>query len=62
MKSRGFLPTETRIFPDKIFINNNLYNDWVPDNDDFFLIRKRINQKIQMKPNWHRKTIYIISN
>ena len=62
MKSRGFSPTETRMFPDKIFINNNLYNDWVPDNDDLLLIRKRINQKIQMKPNWYRKTKNIIPN
>ena len=61
MKSRGFVPMETRMFPDKIFINNDLYNDWVPDNDDFLLIRKRINQKIQMKPNWYRKTNYITS-
>ena len=61
MKSRGFAPMETRMFPDKIFINNDLYNDWVPDNDDFLLIRKRINQKIQMKPNWYRKTNYINS-
>lgn len=61
MKSRGFAPMETRMFPDKIFINNDLYNDWVPDNDDFLLIRKRINQKIQMKPNWYRKTNYITS-
>ena len=61
MKSRGFAPMETRMFPDKIFINNDLYNDWVPDNDNFLLIRKRINQKIQMKPNWYRKTNYITS-
>lgn len=61
MKSRGFAPMEARMFPDKIFINNDLYNDWVPDNDDFLLIRKRINQKIQMKPNWYRKTNYITS-
>ena len=62
MKSRGFAPMEARMFPDKIFINNNLYNDWVPDNDDLLLIRKRINQKIQMKPNWYRKTKNIIPN
>ena len=43
MKSRGFSPAETSMFPDKIFINNNLYNDWVPDNDDLLLLRKRIN-------------------
>ena len=58
MKKRGFSPSDNRTFPDKIFINNNLYNDWMPDRDDLLLIRKRINQKIKMKPNWYRKTNY----
>ena len=58
MKKRGFSPSDNRTFPDKIFINNNLYNDWMPCRDDLLLIRKRINQKIKMKPNWYRKTNY----
>ena len=58
MKKRGFSPSDNRTFPDKIFINNNLYNDWMPDRDDLLLIRKRINQKIKMKPNCYRKTNY----
>ena len=58
MKKRGFSPSDNRTFPDKIFINNNLYNDWMPDGEDLLLIRKRINQKIKMKPNWYRKTNY----
>ena len=58
MKKRGFSPSDSRNFPDDIFIKNNLYNDWMPDRKDLLLIRKRINQKIKMKPNWYRKTNY----
>ena len=58
MKRRGFSPSDSRNFPDDIFIKNNLYNDWIPDRKDLLLIRKRINQKIKMKPNWYRKTNY----
>ena len=57
MKSRGFKPDENRIFPKDIFIMNNLFNDWEPNQSDIKIIRKRINEKIAMKPSWYRKTI-----
>ena len=56
MKSRGFKPDENRIFPKDIFIMNNLFNDWEPNQSDIKIIRKRINKKIAMKPGWYRKT------
>ena len=56
MKSRGFKPDENRIFPKDIFILNNLFNDWEPNQIDIKIIRKRINEKIAMKPSWYRKT------
>jgi len=56
MKSRGFNPDKTRKFPTKIFKDNNLYNDWMPNLDDLHIIRRRISEKIAMKPNWYRKT------
>ena len=56
MKSRGFKPDENRIFPTDIFIMNNLFNDWEPNQSDIKIIRKRINEKIAMKPSWYRKT------
>ena len=56
MKSRGFKPDEKRIFPKDIFIMNNLFNDWEPNQSDIKIIRKRINEKIAMKPSWYRKT------
>ena len=56
MKKRGFKPDIKRKFPKDIFINNNLYNDWMPQIDDYKVIRQRIEEKIAMKPHWYRKT------
>ncbi len=56
MKRRGFKPDKKRIFPKEIFIDNNLYNDWMPQIDDYKVIRQRIEEKIAMKPHWYRKT------
>ena len=57
MKLRGFNPDMKRKFPKDIFINNNLYNDWSPNQNDIKIIRQRISEKIALKPNWYRKTI-----
>ena len=35
---------------------NELYQDWHPKEKDFQLIRERIKQKINQKPNWYRWT------
>ncbi len=56
MIKRGFSPNNNRKFPKEIFIENDLYNDWIPNPKDFSIIRKRINQKIKQKPKWYRKT------
>jgi len=56
MKNRGFKPDDNRKFPKEIFIENNLFNDWEPNQNDIKLIKKRIKEKIDMKPNWYRKT------
>tara|TARA_B100000029_G_scaffold514609_1_gene618101 strand:+ start:1582 stop:1986 length:405 start_codon:yes stop_codon:yes gene_type:complete len=56
MKNRGFKPDDNRKFPKEIFIENNLFNDWKPNQNDIKLIKKRIKEKIDMKPNWYRKT------
>ena len=57
MKLRGFNPDKERKFPKDIFINNNLYNDWSPNQKDIKIIRQRISEKIALKPTWYRKTI-----
>tara|TARA_Y100001970_G_scaffold219373_1_gene269154 strand:+ start:258 stop:671 length:414 start_codon:yes stop_codon:yes gene_type:complete len=57
MKKRGFNPDTKRKFPKNIFIENNLYNDWLPNLKDYKIIKERIKSKIKEKPNWYRKTI-----
>ncbi len=56
MKRRGFKPDKTRVFPMSVFVDNGLYNDWMPTMEDYKIIRQRIEEKIAMKPNWYRKT------
>ena len=56
MKKRGFSPDIDRKFPIDIFKNNNLYNDWNPRPHEYIIIRKRIEERIKMKPQWYRMT------
>lgn len=55
MKARGMSPDPNRKFPAEVF-PDELYNDWVPSDHDFHVIRERISQKISQKPHWYRKT------
>ena len=57
MKLRGFNPDSNRKFPKDIFIDNNLYNDWMPTMEDYKIIRQRIAERIASKPEWYRKTL-----
>ena len=57
MKRRGFSPDSTRVFPTEVFKDNGLYNDWMPNVEDYKIIRQRIEERISAKPNWYRKTI-----
>ena len=57
MKRRGFSPDSTRVFPTEVFKDNGLYNDWLPNVEDYKIIRQRIEERISAKPNWYRKTI-----
>ena len=59
MRLRGFKPSVDRVFPYKIFMDNGLYNDWTPTIEGYKIIRKRIEEKIAMKPNWYRKTQHV---
>ena len=56
MKKRGFSPSNDRPFPFSVFSDNGLYNDWTPMLEDYKIIRQRIKEKINMKPDWYRKT------
>ncbi len=56
MKRRGFNPDSNRLFPVDIFKDNGLYNDWMPTIEDKKIIRQRIQERINAKPDWYRKT------
>ena len=58
MVKRKFKPSNNRLFPTNIFIEHNLYKDWNPNLKDYIIIRKRIQEKIAMKPEWYKKTKY----
>jgi deoxyribonuclease (pyrimidine dimer) len=53
MKRRGMNPDPKRKFK-KSQWPKYLYNDWKPKNKDLKIIRKRIEEKINLKPDWYR--------
>ena len=55
MKRRGMNPDPERVFkrdqwPDE------LYLDWTPTPDEQLIVRQRIQERIDMKPDWYRWT------
>tara|TARA_R100000008_G_scaffold61656_1_gene38985 strand:+ start:225 stop:632 length:408 start_codon:yes stop_codon:yes gene_type:complete len=58
MKARGMNPDDTRVFKREQW-PDELWNDWTPSLEDYRLIRQRIEDRINMKPNWYRKTNYV---
>jgi deoxyribonuclease (pyrimidine dimer) len=55
MKNRGMNPDSERKFKIEQW-PNELFNDWTPEEDDYKVIRARIKEKIEMKPDWYRFT------
>ena len=53
MKRRGMKPDPKRKFK-KSQWPKYLYNDWRPKSKDLQIIRKRIDEKINLKPDWYR--------
>ena len=53
MKNRGMNVDKTREFP-KWKFPDEFFNDWIPSEDDFCVIRERISYRINQKPNWYR--------
>ena len=51
-------PDSNRVFKFGVFTENNLYKNWRPKEKDKLIIKKRIKERINQKPNWYRKTIY----
>ena len=59
MMKRGFEPDPSRVFPTKVFVENGLYNEWMPTIEDQKIIRERISLRISQKPDWYRRTEYV---
>ncbi len=55
MKNRGMNPDSERKFKTEQW-PDELFNDWEPEPDDYKVIRARIKEKIEMKPDWYRFT------
>ena len=55
MKNRGMNPDSDRKFKTEQW-PKELFNDWKPEPDDYNIIRARIKEKIEMKPDWYRFT------
>jgi deoxyribonuclease (pyrimidine dimer) len=55
MKNRGMNPNSDRTFKIEQW-PKELFNDWKPETEDYKIIRARIKEKIEMKPNWYRFT------
>ena len=55
MKNRGMNPDSERKFKTEQW-PDELFNDWEPEPDDYKIIRARIKEKIEMKPDWYRFT------
>ena len=55
MKCRGMNPDPNRKFKIDQW-PKDLYNDWEPNEKDLEIIRERIQEKLNQKPNWYRWT------
>lgn len=56
MKLRGMNPDPSRIFPTEVFEQNDLYGDWEPSIEEININLKRIEERINQKPDWYRHT------
>lgn len=53
MQHRGMNPDPDRTFKREQW-PDDLYNDWQPDDDELLIVRQRIQERIEQKPNWYR--------
>ena len=58
MRLRGMKPDSERVFKREQW-PDELWKDWMPLVEDYKIIRKRIEEKIAMKPDWYRTTNYV---
>ena len=53
MQHRGMKPDPERKFKREQW-PDELYNDWQPDDQELAIVRQRIQERIEQKPNWYR--------
>ena len=57
MKRRGMKPDPNRKFKREQW-PDDLYNDWDPNDQELQIVRERIQQRLDEKPDWYRWTSY----
>ena len=55
MKARGMNPDPERKFKREQW-PDFLYNDWTPSQEEQLIVRQRIQERIDQKPDWYRWT------
>ena len=54
LQRRGYALDPDRSADFSVFIENNLYNDWDPDQHAYRINLERISERIAAKPHWYR--------
>ena len=58
MIARGMNPDPDRVFKREQW-PDELWNDWTPTLEDIKLIKQRIQERIDKKPDWYRRSKYV---
>ena len=58
MIARGMNPDPDRVFKREQW-PDELWNDWTPTLEDIKLIKQRIQERIDKKPDWYRRSNYV---
>ena len=58
MKARGMNPDPDRVFKREQW-PDELYNDWTPSDQELAIVRQRIQERIEAKPDWYRWTNFV---
>ena len=58
MKARGMNPDPERVFKREQW-PDELYLDWEPDDQELAIVRQRIQERIEAKPDWYRWTNFV---
>ena len=53
MKARGMNPDPDRVFKREQW-PDELYNDWTPSEQEQAILRERLQERIDQKPDWYR--------